>query len=218
MKKEFKSFALLLPIANLLFGAVVFLIPALSIFFHFKRLAHGSAGVSITLGNLQMIVPSNRFLFVALDFAGRAAEHSIVVANAPAKFVDAGISWLVSRTPRFGPGWILISTWICVTYPVYAILPWYYVGRGVDAFVGRRSVGRGNMIASLVLSLALFAFCLSFRFGMSADERQGQDLLNWMIQGLALWAVLFAVPFVAWIRQKFGRTPDRKSVRVSPFT
>jgi hypothetical protein len=28
---------------------------------------------------------------------------------------------------------------------------------------------------------------------------QGQDRLTWAIEGLALWAVLFAIPFVVWL-------------------
>jgi len=41
---------------------------------------------------------------------------------------------------------------------------------------------------------------------MSPAERQGQDLLSWAMEGLALWAVLFAIPFVAWAKQKGKRT------------
>lgn len=39
-----------------------------------------------------------------------------------------------------------------------------------------------------------------------AAEREGQERLNWLIEGFAIWAVLFSIPVVAWMRQKRQRT------------
>ena len=91
-------------------------------------------------------------------------------------------------------------------YPIYALPAWIYIGFAIDAMIGRRHIRRWNMILSMLLALTCASLFCGFRFGLPAAEREGQERLSWFIDGLALWAVLFSIPVMAWLRQRRRRT------------
>jgi len=203
VRKRLNSFAYLLPLLELLFGAAIMLAPALLFFFRLKQMAHGAASVSLSSGDIVMTIPSDGFLSVAFDRAGWWAEKPATILNAPAKFVEVFVSLLVAHKGYWYPASLLPSTWHALIYPIYALPAWVYVGLGIDAGIGRRPVRRWNVVLSVFLALTCAALFCGFRFGMPATEREGQELLSWFIEGFALWALLFAIPFVAWtIRRK----------------
>lgn len=207
MNNRPRSFALWLPALNLCLWIAAVLAPAFVFFIHLKREAHGSESLTLVFGDFQMMIPPNRFFSFAFERAGLRADKLIFVLDLPAKAMELIVTLLMSsRTGPWHPASFLPSTWRSLTYPLYALPAWFYVGTGVDALLGRRRVRGWNMILSLILSLTLASLCCGFRFGMSPAERQGQDLLSWAMEGLALWAVLFAIPFVAWAKQKGKRT------------
>jgi len=187
---------------DLLFWAVMVLAPALLFFVRLKHMAHGSGSVSLASGEFEMTISSDHFLSIAFDRAGWSAEKSITLLDAPAKFVEIIVSLVVARTGNWHPASLLTSTWHSLIYPIYALPAWFYVGHGIDALFRRNRVRPSNMMVGLTLALVSGVLCCGFRFGLSAAERQGQDQLNWSIEGLALWALLFAIPFVAWLKQK----------------
>jgi hypothetical protein len=207
VKKLLTSFVLLLPIMEILVWAVVVLGPTLILFFRLKHAAQGSGSVSIMGADIQMSISSEHFLSVAFDHAGWAAEKAIITLNASAKFVEVAVSLIVSRTGNWQPKSLLSSTWRSMIYPIYALPAWIYVGHGIDALRGRNRVRTGNMIVSIILTLISGVLCCGLRFGLSADERYGQDRLDCYIIGFALWAILFALPFIAWLRQSAGGVP-----------
>src|SRR6266852_4635992 len=207
MKRYFARFALLLPLVTLLFWFAVIPAQALLFFFSLRHAAQGSGSVSFATEVGQMTIPSGSFLAVAFDRAGWRGEHAITVVEIPGVLVAALASLVVTRTANWHPGSLLPSTWRSLIYPFCGLPAWFYVGRGIDALLGRRRVSRGNMITSVILAIASGVLCCGFRFGISAAERQGQERLTWSIEGLALWAVLFAVPFVAWLRQRSRNVP-----------
>ena len=199
MKYRFKSFAYLLPLLELLFGAAIVFAPALLFFLRLKQMARGAGGVSLSVGEFVMKIPSDRFLPVALDRAGWWADKPITILNAPAKFVEVFVSLLVAHKGNWFPASFPSSTWHALIYPVYALPAWFFVGVGIDALMGRRLVRRWNAALSVFLALTFAVLFFGFRFGMPAAEREGQELLSWFIDGFALWAVLFAIPFAAWV-------------------
>jgi hypothetical protein len=70
------------------------------------------------------------------------------------------------------------------------------------------------VVLSLFLALSFGVLFCGFRFGMPEAEREGQELLSWFIEGFALWAVLFAIPFVAWmLRRKRGTVVVKDEAR-----
>jgi hypothetical protein len=208
VKKRLSSFAYLLPLLELLFGAATMLVPALLFLFRLKRMAHGAGSVSLSSGDIVMTIPSDRFLAVAFDRAGWWAEKPATILNAPAKFVEVVVSLVVAHKANWHPASLLPSTWHALIYPIYALPAWVYIGLGIDAGYGRCLVHRWNVVLSLFLALSFAVLFCGFGFGMPAVEREGQGLLSWFIEGFALWAVLFAIPFVAWmLRRRKRETP-----------
>ena len=134
------------------------------------------------------------------------AREGSTILDAPAKFVEIPVSFLISRTPNWHPAAFYSWSWQSLVYPVYALPAWFYIGLGIDALFGRRRVGRSNMIFSVVIAVAFAVMCCGLEFGISAAERQGQERLTWYIKGFALWAALFVIPCAAWVRQKYRRS------------
>lgn len=96
---------------------------------------------------------------------------------------------------------------IVAGFSAHHLPAWIYIGLGLDAGIGRCLVRRWNVVLSLFLALTFEVLFCGFRFGMSAAEREGQELLSWFIGGFALWAVLFAIPFGAWMLRRQRETP-----------
>jgi hypothetical protein len=88
VKNRLRSFAYLLPIAELLAAGVIVVVPAVLSFIHFKHVAHGSASVSFESGDYVFTIPSDRFLAVGFERAGWWAEKPITILNTPAKFTE----------------------------------------------------------------------------------------------------------------------------------
>jgi len=207
MKKYLRSFSVVLPIGELLLSAGLILVLALVFFLRLKQAASGSGHV----GAFPAIVPSEGLLSFAFLRASAAAAKSITVLNAPANLVELIVSSL--RPPLTGtwystgwyPAWLGLWPGRSLTYPIYALPAWFYVGRGVDSLLGRRRVGTANMVLSVTPAGVTIAICCLLRFGLAPMERQG-EVGGLHIEGCALWACLFAVPFVAWFRQKAAGT------------
>jgi hypothetical protein len=208
MKKYLRSFSVVLPIGELLLAAGLILVLALVFFLRLKQAASGSGHV----GEFQAIIPSEGLLSFAFLRAAAAAVKTITVLNAPANLVELIVSWL--RQPLTGT-WVSTSGWYpawlglwpgrSLTYPIYALPAWFYVGLGVDSLLGRRRVGTANMVLSVVLAGVTIVVCCLLKLGLSPMERQG-EVGGLHIEGFALWACLFAVPLVAWFRQRVAGT------------
>lgn len=178
MKKRLISFAYMLPIIELLFAAIIVLVPALLFFIRLKQMAHSSGSVSLGSGEIVLTIPSDRFLSVAFDRAGWWAEKPVTILNTPAKFVETLVSLVVARKGYWWPPSLVQSTWQALTYPIYALPAWIYVGLGIDALIGRHRVHRWNVILSVLLALTCALLFCGFRFGMPAAEREGQERLS----------------------------------------
>jgi hypothetical protein len=210
MKKYLRSFSVVLPIAEVLLAAGLILVPALVFFLRLKQAAHGSGHVLIHTGEFQTLVPSEGFLSFAFLRATAAAAKSLTVLNTPASLVEHIV--LLLRPPSNGtwysasgcyPAWLGLWPGRSLTYPIYALPAWFYVGRGLDGLLAHERVGTANMVLSVVLAGVAIAICGGLRFGLSPWERR--DQVSWFIEGFALWACLFAIPLVEWFRQKVAR-------------
>ena len=208
MKKY--GFAVLLPVVEVVSSAGLFLMYALRIFLHLKAAAHGTASASLVAGEFQLTVASKDFLSAAFQFACWPAEHFIVMVNAPAKYVQILVSLVIAQSGRWEPGWISPPVWHCLTYSIYAVPAWYWVGRGVDGLLQRGGVRTSVMVASAAFGLISAGLFGVLRFGLSAADRQSVDTTEWLMVGFALWTVLFGIPVVAWLRQ--GKASGGRSV------
>ncbi len=190
---------MLLPILDLVSWGLMVLAPTILAYFHFKHIADASGKFSI--GPTMVVEPQNLFGF-AFQMTAWAVEKVVIVMDAPACFFDPVISLLVSGKTNWYPESLGHSAWRVLTFPFFVLPAWSYVGSGIDALIGKKRVGKGNMIFGLVMAGLLIVIAGGVRFGLSAAERQDQEFLPWFVAGFVVWAILFAVPFVAWLRQR----------------
>ena len=193
----------MLPIIELLFAAIIIIVPTLRLFTRLKLMAHGSTSVFLAFGEFVVNIPSDRFLSFAFDRAAWWAERPVTILDTPAKFVEPLVSLIVGREGHWWPRSLQSYAWHVLIYPIYALPAWIYIGFAINAAIGRRHIRRWNVILSVLLVLTCSSLFCGFRFGVPAAEREGQESLNWFIDyGFAIWAVLFSVPTVAWMRQR----------------
>jgi len=176
--------------------------PSAFFYLRLRNAAHGAGTVTIESGDLVITLQSGEFLSTAIQGAALRAEKPVTVLNAPAVIVEVIVSLVVSQTVDWHPASLMWPTWRALIYPIYAVPIWFYLGRGIDALWGHRVVRRRDAVISLLLAAIFATLACGFRFGLTQAERQDQDLLQWFIEGFALWAALFTVPFFAWIRQR----------------
>jgi len=207
VKKRLTSWAYLLPLLEILFSAATILVPALHIFFRLKQMAYGAGGVSLSSGEFEMTIPSKSFLTEAFQRAGWWAERPITILNAPAIFVEVFVALLVAHKATWYPALSLPVPWHALIYPIYALPSWFYVGLGIDGVMGRYRVRGWNAAISVLLALACAALFYGLKSVMPDYEGQeGQLLLSWLLGGFALWALLFAIPFAAWVLRRKRNT------------
>jgi hypothetical protein len=198
MKNGKKSVSVLLPFGALLCSALLPILLALRVYFRLKTAAHGAARVSFGSAALRFTIPTEHLLSFAFSGTGLWAGEPIRAINAPAMLVDLFVSFIFSGNGH--PESILTSTWVILAFPIYALPAWWFVGRGFDGLLNRKRIRVVEMVIGAVLATSFLALAAMTRFGMSAAERGGQA--GWYMYGFTFWGLLFAVPFVAWIRQR----------------
>jgi hypothetical protein len=62
-----------------------------------------------------------------------------------------------------------------------------------------------DLVLSVILVLLSLAISVGLRFGLSASERAGDELLESYVFGFAWWSLLFAFPLLAWVRQRLRK-------------
>jgi hypothetical protein len=214
VKKRLWSFAYLLPAAELLVWIAFVPIPAWFSFSHFKHIANGAPSVLLKSDEFTFTIPSHNLLSFSFTAAAWRAEGFITAVNAPAKFTEILVSLVVAQKPNWYPESLDSSLWHTLIYPVYALPAWFYVGSGIDAGMGRRRVSRWSMILSVILAFICVSLFCTLRFGLAPEER-GLDRLIGFITGLGIWTVLFAIPFLAWLRQRQLQTATAKNAALS---
>ncbi|MCU1271675.1 MAG: hypothetical protein JWN74_2969 [Acidobacteriaceae bacterium] len=200
MKKSVFRFSLLLPILNLVFAAGLVFIPALLFYFRLKGLSHGASGVMLQAGEFQLAIPSNNFFNFSFQRATLSSEMLITVLNAPAAFINPVFSSIGGHGGYWYPDSLGPAVWRWLSFPIFAIPAWAYAGRGIDDLFRRKRVGLTMLISSVLLTTLALVIWGIIRFGLLPSEHQ--SLTEWFMVGFALWTLLFATPFAAWLRQQ----------------
>jgi hypothetical protein len=204
MKPSFRSFTVLLPVLAFILSILLVFGKTASYFYALKHAAHGSGVASMGAAPYNFVVPSDAFWPTAFLGATLWAQDRILILNAPAHFVDVLISHLVSGKPFWFPNSVGPAAWACLTLPIFNLPAWWYVGFGIDALLGRRRVGKKNMVLCLILVLFFGITAGVLRFGLGDDP----GLQPGFIEGFTLWTFLFAIPLAAWLRQKLTNPKD----------
>ncbi len=201
MKPLLRSFAALIPLLALVVSMALVLGLTFLHLYTLKHAAHGSDTASLGTTEYRFVIPADSFLRFAFMSATLRAQKPVTILNVPAHFAPRLISYLIARDPSWSPSFLGPAAWCCICYPFLALPAWFYVGFGIDAFVGRTHVRTGNMVLSVILVLTFGTIAAVLQFGLG----QGPGLIPGYREGFALWTLLSAIPLAAWLRQRFAK-------------
>lgn len=200
--KKIPSFSWLLPAMALLFSESRIILESLRIFLSWK-VFNGAFGVRLSAGRIQ--IPEGEVLHFALNSVAMDQQGIISFLNLPGYLLYAPLSLLIEKMP-YAP-WAVRFLWIVLIVPILAVPAWFFSGRAIDAFLGSRRLFRGEMILSILLTLASLALGIGLTLVTSPQERaEQQGILCWVITGTFLWSALFALPAITWFRQRRDAT------------
>jgi hypothetical protein len=200
--KKHRLFSIVLPIVALVVSGSLILFPTLRTYKHLKELARGSAFISLGGGKYQITIPADGLLRFVIFETAFEEQGKITILNAPGHFPNLLVSLLMRGSSNWSPAALTPSLWRVLTFPLFALPAWFFVGRGFDSLFSGGRIYRGEMVTSLLLVAVFLTLSLGLRFGLAVSECEGQGMVNWYITGFALWAALIAIPSVAWFRQR----------------
>jgi hypothetical protein len=187
------------PIAAILLSAGLVVVPALR---DYLTLRHAAQGAKIvTMGRFG--IPTDHLFRVSIEMSAFRRQGTITLLNAPGQVLYLLIGVLVGHSSHWSPDSLGPAIWRVFSFPLCALPAWFFLGRALDACFASTRLRRADLVIGLTLFTLFLILSAGLRFGLSPEERAGQDLLFFSyIYGFALWASLMTIPLVAWIRQK----------------
>jgi hypothetical protein len=173
-------------------------VPATLVFLGLIQSAQGSSSAHIDVGSFGVDIPRQEFLpFAFSDTDWRA--NTIVALNIPGMATEILVSLPTSWPDSWRPvGWTL-DAWRSVIFPFYSLPFLWFTGLGMDSLLARKRLNLGALLLGSILFLLFVILFIGFCFGMPASERADSD---WILWGLGLWSLLFAVFPYTWLRQR----------------
>ena len=199
------ALSLWLPLFAVLLSAAIVLVPATRIYLQWKAAIGSGDRLMLTMGAFQMMIPRESMLRSAVEMNAMREQGTISLLNAPGYVLGALASQLVVHHARGFPDSLGPFLWRALSVPLFAIPAWFFTGRGIDGLLMRQRMRMFDLVMSAILVLLSLVISVGLRFGLSASERAGDELLVYYISGFAWWSLLFALPLSAWVRQKFQR-------------
>ena len=206
MRKLPKSFAFWFPVANLILATGLLIVPALTFYFRIKHAAHGAATVYLRAGEFTLQLRSSEFLSQGFMSSGYVARRWVLPLNAPGIVGQLLVSFFSEYTGNFYRATLFWPFWDSVIYVIFAIPAWRFVGRGVDQLRKGLPVGRANLVMSVFLIVLSATISVGLWIGLSKDPGRTEDAYLAML-GFAGWSGLFAIPLIAWFRQRHTPSP-----------
>ena len=163
--------------------------------YRLHQAANGSGAVTMHVGKFDMTIPRRRWLLSALEHVSWRHDHTIAALNIPGTPIETLISLPTSWPHLWHPEGLTFPAWRTLTLPFFCLPAWWFVGRGLDALVRRRSLHWIAYLAGAILCLLCLTALVGFQFGLSASERQD---MGWVILGFAFWSLAFGVLPCAW--------------------
>ena len=196
------ALSLWLPVFAVLLSAVIVLVPAVRVYLRWKQAIGSGDKLVLTVGKFQMVIPRERMLRTAVEFGAMREEITICVLDAPGHYLGAFGSQLLVHHGNGFPDFFGPFLWRVVSLPLFTIPAWFFAGRGIDGLLLRRRMRLFDLVLSATLVLLSLALSLGLRFSSSQSERAGDELFVSFIFGFAWWSLLFALPLLAWMRQR----------------
>ena len=211
MRRFPSSFSLLLPALSLTLTIVFFFGIAARRYEYFRRTAQGRDEIRLVGQGITMEIKAKEFRPMAALGAAFRLERPIIVLDFPGHFGALAISYAFYHGPFSGPSFLSAGLWECITYTLFALPAWWFVGLGIDSLFGRRHMGGKSAVVGLTIGILFTVAATGLRFGMSPEQRREQDQLPFYIAGLYLWGLLFVIPFAGWLRQRFSRVDSSQT-------
>jgi hypothetical protein len=196
-------FSLLLPLGELIIWVILVLAPTTLIYLGLDKSSH-SETISTEIGSFTLSPREVRR--IALESATMKMSHLITALNTPGVFVEMLIDLPISWPSTWHPTKLPLDVWRSITLPFFCLPAWWFVGHGFDSVLGRLKLHWRMTLLGTLLRLGFVVLFCGLRFGVPADDRADG---SWILWGMALWAFLFGVFPLAWLRQKQVSRPDR---------
>lgn len=190
--------SLLLPILSMALWVCLIATPTTLTYVDLQQHARGAPAVIITNKNYRWTVPRRRFLSFAADTSTRRFGTFMTAVNLPAIAIALPIDRLTPAWPMdWTPFGMTYQAWRAITYPIYCLPFWWFVGIGIDGLLKRRRLRwPACLIGTLFCGIFIF-LTLALTFGLSAENHKGGA---WVFYAFSFW-IAFFIPFpVAWVR------------------
>lgn len=187
-----------LPITAVLLSAGLVVVPALR---DYLNLRHAAQGKVVTLGRFS--VPADNLFPISIRMLALRHQGAITLLNAPGHALYLLISVAFGHSSHWYPASIGPALWRFYSFPFCALPAWFFLGRGLDAWLATTRLRRADLVLGLTLFTLFLVLSAGLRFGLSPQERADQDpqLLWGYVYGFALWSAFMTIPVVAWIKQ-----------------
>ena len=202
MKRSRFSFSILLPLLELTIWVALVLAPATLTYVRLQRSAQSWGDLTIKHGDLTATIPKNERLSFELRRAAEGTSTIVTATSLPGLFVEA-LTSIPTWPDSWHPASLPLDAWRCLSWPVFCLPFWWFVGLGADALLGWKHLHWATLLAGTSLCVLFIVVILGFRFGLSVADRGAET--NWIFWGVGLWIGLFGVFPVAWIRQWLAR-------------
>lgn len=210
MKPSRLPFSFLLPLLNLTIWVLLVLVPT-TLFYLSVRASLQHAGNSFNSANRgTYTIQRPAAPRIAAQRTEMEVAHVLTALNIPGLASEILISLPISWPDSWHPLFLPLDIWRAVTFPLFCLPAWWFVGRGFDALWRREKVNAWATSIATLLSIGFLVLCVGLTITQFAMERDGtiqqSDRLWWPIVGMGLWAFLFAGLPLAWLRERRIRT------------
>ena len=196
------SLARTLPILALLLSYVIIAVPATTTYVGLERTSDQNGNVIISRPQYRLRVRHDQFLRYSLVHSAFATSHAIQAINFPARFVEYGVDLSTRTWPqRWSPRGIYPMLWQAITFPIYCLPFWWFVGLGLDGVIARRWFRLWVLSAGSLLWFFWSSFLVYF-VAVGVNSLPVEDRgITFILCGLILWTGLLSSFPIAGLRQ-----------------
>ena len=170
------------------------LVPTLSTYARIN-VTQRNGSANIRSGQFEQMLPRDRWLSFSLASVCERRFPLVTNLNLPGMIVGAPLTVPAVSFLRQHPLALSAQTWHTVTIPFFCLPAWWFVGRGLDGLITRRSLHWPMLAIGSILSCGCIALVIGILTSPPADK---QDLIGFLPGGI-FWATAFAVLPLNWL-------------------
>ena len=191
------SFATFLPLLDLVIWAPLALTPAVLLFIQSHDTSIGPKdAVSV---DYSFDVHRDDVYTIPLTEKKVSRSHTIGTVALPATIVETVISSPSMLASSWHAADFYLDSFRSLTYPIYCLPAWWFVGTGVDGLFGKRKIGLPARLAGTVLTIVLITIVIGLRSASHGNDPHGE--FNWIMRALGIWILMFMVFPAVWLKQ-----------------